>query len=150
MALKLSTRDNNGVTIIDLSGRIVFGDESAMLRDKVKSLIPTNSRIILNLAQISYIDSGGLGKEVHLLNLLCAEGVRSVPLGQVERLRFLNAALDAEFRGALRVLAAAHDSQKKSVRTESVGSQLKCRGTGLRVSGSISLSLSRSGRPPWP
>ena len=74
MALKLSTRDNNGVTIIDLSGRIVFGDESAMLRDKVKSLIPTNSRIILNLAQISYIDSGGIGTMVSLFTSARAAG----------------------------------------------------------------------------
>jgi len=74
MALKLSTRDINGVTIIDLSGRIVFGDESAMLRDKVKSLIPTNSRIILNLAQISYIDSGGIGTMVSLFTSARAAG----------------------------------------------------------------------------
>ena len=74
MALKLSTRDINGVTIIDLSGRIVFGDESATLRDKVKSLIPTNSRIILNLAQISYIDSGGIGTMVSLFTSARAAG----------------------------------------------------------------------------
>jgi anti-sigma B factor antagonist len=74
MALKLSTRDVNGVTIIDLSGRIVFGDEAAMLRDKVKGLIPTNNRIILNLAQISYIDSGGIGTMVSLFTSARAAG----------------------------------------------------------------------------
>ena len=50
-----------------------------------------------------------------MLNLLCTEGMRSVPLTQVQRLRFLNPALDTEFRRALEVLAAAHDSQKKTV-----------------------------------
>ena len=74
MALKLSTRDVNGVTIIDLSGRIVFGDEAAMLRDKVKSIIPTNSRVILNLSQISYIDSGGIGTMVSLFTSARAAG----------------------------------------------------------------------------
>jgi anti-sigma B factor antagonist len=74
MALKLSTRDTNGVTIIDLSGRIVFGDEAASLREKVKSLIPTNSRIILNLSQISYIDSGGIGTMVSLFTSARAAG----------------------------------------------------------------------------
>jgi hypothetical protein len=53
--------------------------------------------------------------DVELLNLLCAEGVRSVPLSQVLRLRFLNAALEGELRRALEVLATRHDAQKKVV-----------------------------------
>jgi hypothetical protein len=56
-----------------------------------------------------------LGKEVHSLNLLCAEGVRCLPLAQVQRMRFLNATLDAEFRRVLEVLATAHNSQKRGV-----------------------------------
>jgi hypothetical protein len=56
-----------------------------------------------------------MGKEVHQLNLLCAEGLRAVPLAQVQRIRFLNAGLDSEFRRALEVLATAHNSQKRSV-----------------------------------
>ena len=58
---------------------------------------------------------GTAGTETDVLNLVCAEGVRSVPLAQVSRLRFLNAALDAEFHKALDVLAAAHNSQKRTV-----------------------------------
>jgi hypothetical protein len=54
-------------------------------------------------------------KEVHQLNVLCTEGMRCVPLSQVQRLRFLNATLDAELRSALDVLAGKHDSRKKSV-----------------------------------
>ncbi len=53
--------------------------------------------------------------EVELLNLLCSEGIRSVPLNQVQRLRFLNPALESELRRALDVLATRHDSQKKVV-----------------------------------
>ena len=66
MQLKLNTRTENGVTIIDCNGRIVFGEESALLRDTVKKLIGENSRIVLNLADVSYIDSGGLGTLVAL------------------------------------------------------------------------------------
>src|SRR5262249_46137931 len=55
------------------------------------------------------------GKEVHQLNLLSAEGVRGIPLVQIQRLRFLNAAIEAEFRRALEVLAAAHNNQKRGV-----------------------------------
>jgi hypothetical protein len=60
-------------------------------------------------------------KEVHQLNLLCAEGVRCVPLAQVQRVRFLNGTLDAELRRALEVLAAAHNAQKRGVSLHFVG-----------------------------
>jgi hypothetical protein len=53
--------------------------------------------------------------DVDILNLLCQEGVRSVNLKDVQRLRFLNAALDKELRGALEVLASSHDALKKVV-----------------------------------
>jgi anti-sigma B factor antagonist len=66
MQLKLNTRTENGVTIIDCNGRIVFGEESALLRDTVKKLIGESSQIVLNLADITYIDSGGLGTLVAL------------------------------------------------------------------------------------
>lgn len=66
MQLKLSTRTVDGVTIVDCGGRIVFGDESALLRDTIKKLIGENSRVLLNLSGISYIDSGGLGTLVAL------------------------------------------------------------------------------------
>ena len=54
------------MTIVDCNGRIVFGEESALLRDTVKKLIGENNQIILNLGGISYIDSGGLGTLVAL------------------------------------------------------------------------------------
>lgn len=66
MQLKLSTRVVKGVTIVDCNGRIVFGEESALLRDTLKKLIAENSRIILNLSGVTYIDSGGLGTLVAL------------------------------------------------------------------------------------
>ena len=66
MQLKLSTRVEKGVTIVDCDGRIVFGEESALLRDTLKKLIVENSQIVLNLGGISYIDSGGLGTLVAL------------------------------------------------------------------------------------
>src|SRR2546421_12980130 len=61
MQLRLSTRTIDGVLIVDCGGRIVFGEESASLRDSVKKLIPGNKNIVLNLGGVNYIDSGGLG-----------------------------------------------------------------------------------------
>jgi anti-sigma B factor antagonist len=64
--LKLSLRTVDGITIVDCSGRIVFGEESADLRDTVRMVITHSKRIILNLAGVNYIDSGGLGTLVAL------------------------------------------------------------------------------------
>src|SRR5262245_62087915 len=53
--------------------------------------------------------------ETEVLNMWCAEGVRAVKLGDVQRLRFLNPSMEAEFRRALDTLALSHDAQKKAV-----------------------------------
>ena len=66
MPLELITRIREGVLVVECSGRIVFGEESVHLRDTIKELISQNSRIVLNLAGTSYIDSGGLGTLVAL------------------------------------------------------------------------------------
>ena len=66
MQLKLSTRTVDGILIVDCAGRIVFGEESAHLRDTVKKLITENNRLVLNLSGVNYIDSGGLGTLVAL------------------------------------------------------------------------------------
>jgi Domain of unknown function (DUF4139) len=53
--------------------------------------------------------------EMELLNLSCAEGLRSVPLSAVQRVRFLNPSVENELRRALEVVAVGHDSLKKTV-----------------------------------
>src|SRR5205085_7912586 len=52
---------------------------------------------------------------VEQLNLWCADGLRSVKLSEVQRVRFLNPVLESEYRRALEALALSHDSQKKAV-----------------------------------
>ncbi len=66
MQLKLSNRTLDGVLIVDCAGRIVFGEESALLRDMVKKLILERKQIVLNLSGVNYVDSGGLGTLVSL------------------------------------------------------------------------------------
>lgn len=67
MQLKLGVRTlSDGIIVVDLGGRLVFGEETSALRDKVKSLITEGSRVVLNLADVTYIDSGGLGTLVAL------------------------------------------------------------------------------------
>jgi anti-sigma B factor antagonist len=66
MQLKLTTRTVQGILVVNSDGRIVFGEESAELRDTVKKLLPQNKQMVLNLGGVSYIDSGGLGTLVAL------------------------------------------------------------------------------------
>jgi anti-sigma B factor antagonist len=66
MQLKLATRTVDGIYVVGCSGRIVFGEESAMLREKVKQAVTGNKKIVLNLGEVNYIDSGGLGTLVAL------------------------------------------------------------------------------------
>jgi anti-sigma B factor antagonist len=62
MALKMTNREVNGVSEVTLDGRIVLGEESNALRVKLKSLIAEGKKqIVLNMDNIKYIDSSGLG-----------------------------------------------------------------------------------------
>jgi anti-sigma B factor antagonist len=66
MALKISTREADNVTVVSCSGRIVFGEEAAELREVVKGLLQRAKQIVIDLGGVSYIDSGGLGTLVGL------------------------------------------------------------------------------------
>jgi anti-sigma B factor antagonist len=83
VSFRATPREISGVTIIDVSGRITLGEGSAMLREMVRDLLGKGQkRIILNLGDVNYIDSSGIGElvsgyttvrnqggEVKLLNL---------------------------------------------------------------------------------
>jgi anti-sigma B factor antagonist len=65
MSMKVATRQVDGVTILDLSGRITLGEGSVTLRDTVHDVVAKGSKhILLNLENISYIDSSGIGELV--------------------------------------------------------------------------------------
>jgi anti-sigma B factor antagonist len=65
MALSIDTREVSHVTILDVRGRIVLGDEIGQLRMAVRGLVAEGKKkIILNLAEVDYIDSSGVGELV--------------------------------------------------------------------------------------
>jgi anti-sigma B factor antagonist len=65
MPLKIDTREVAHVTILDINGRIVLGEEIHDLRDAVRGLVEQNKKkIVLNLANVDYIDSSGVGELV--------------------------------------------------------------------------------------
>jgi anti-sigma B factor antagonist len=60
-----STRQVNGITIVDLSGRITLGKGGVVLRDMMRDLVTRGQRkILLNLGDVTYIDSSGIGELV--------------------------------------------------------------------------------------
>jgi anti-sigma B factor antagonist len=62
VALKMTNREVDGVSVVALDGRIVLGEESNALREKVKSLIAGGKKkIVLNMDNVTFIDSAGLG-----------------------------------------------------------------------------------------
>ena len=75
MKMTANTRLVGGVTIVDLSGRIVLGDGSTALRDLVRNLISEgNKKILLNLRNVDYIDSSGLGELVSAFTSMRSAG----------------------------------------------------------------------------
>lgn len=66
MQLRMSTRTVENVLVVDCSGRLLFGEESASLREMVKKLLAESPKIVMNLREVNYIDSGGLGTLVSL------------------------------------------------------------------------------------
>ena len=75
MVMKANTRKVEGVNIIDLSGRITIGEGTVVLRDAVRSLLQRHEKnILLNLADVSYIDSSGIGELVSSFTTLSSQG----------------------------------------------------------------------------
>jgi anti-sigma B factor antagonist len=75
VALRMTDRDVNGITVLDIEGRIVLGEESNSFRERVKSLLAAGKKkIVLNMAQVSYIDSAGLGTLVATFHSARSQG----------------------------------------------------------------------------
>jgi anti-sigma B factor antagonist len=65
VSMKISVRQVDGVTIVDCSGRITLGEGSVTLRDTVREILAKGQKkILLNLADVNYIDSSGIGELV--------------------------------------------------------------------------------------
>jgi anti-sigma B factor antagonist len=65
MSLTVASREKDGVTVLDLKGKITLGEGSVQVRDLVRSLVGKGKKnILLNLGEVSYIDSSGLGELV--------------------------------------------------------------------------------------
>ena len=73
--MQIEERVVNDVTILDLKGKITLGDGDEVLKDKINSLVLQNRRrILLNLGEVPYIDSAGLGEVVRTYTTVSRQG----------------------------------------------------------------------------
>jgi len=85
VALKMTDREVNGITVVAMDGRIVLGEESGALRERIKSLLnDKKTKIVLDMGNVTYIDSAGLGTLVATYHSARQQGaaLKLVNLGQ--------------------------------------------------------------------
>ena len=86
MPLSIQTREKSGVVVLELSGRIVAGEECESLRRKTKELLASNqTKILQNFKDVAYIDSTGIGALVEAV-ILTAKAGGTLKLVNVPRL----------------------------------------------------------------
>jgi len=75
VTMKANNREVDGVTVVDMSGRITLGEGSVVLRDTIRDLIGKGQKkILLNLGDVTYIDSSGIGELVSAFTAVRREG----------------------------------------------------------------------------
>lgn len=89
MQLQTSTAIIGDVLVVNCKGRIVMGDETAFLRHQVRDLMNDHSRIILNLAEVDYVDSTGIGTLVGLYSAAESLGANIVLAALTKRIQDL-------------------------------------------------------------
>jgi anti-sigma B factor antagonist len=73
--MKANNRQVDGITVVDMSGRITLGEGSVVLRDAIRDLISKGQKkILLNLGDVTYIDSSGIGELVSAFTAVRREG----------------------------------------------------------------------------
>jgi anti-sigma B factor antagonist len=90
MSVKLTNRQVGDVTVIDVAGRITLGEGSSTLRDALRDLVKTDhKKILLNLKEVTYIDSSGIGELVSAYTTITNQGGHLKLLGLTHRVKDL-------------------------------------------------------------
>ena len=90
MSVKLTTRQVGDVTVIDAVGRITLGEGASTFRDTIRSLASNgHKKMLLNLAEVSYIDSSGIGEMVSGFTTVTNQGGQVKLLNLTKRVKDL-------------------------------------------------------------
>jgi len=90
VSVKLGTRQVGDVSVVDVAGRITLGEGSSALRDGIRDLANKGQKkILLNLAEVSYIDSSGIGELVSAFTTVTNQGGQLKLLSLTKRVKDL-------------------------------------------------------------
>jgi anti-sigma B factor antagonist len=90
VSVKLNTRQVGDVSVVDVAGRITLGEGSSALRDALRDMVSKNQKkILLNLGEVSYIDSSGIGELVSGFTTVTNSGGQLKLLGLNKRVKDL-------------------------------------------------------------
>ena len=88
--MQIDERTVGDVVVLDLKGRVMLGDGDEVLKDKVNSLLNQGlKKIVLNLAEVPYIDSAGLGEVVRTYTTVSRQGGKLKLLNLTKRIQDL-------------------------------------------------------------
>lgn len=90
MSVKMSSRQVGDVTVVDAAGRITLGEGASVFRDTIRDLAAKgNKKILVNLADVSYIDSSGIGEMVSSFTTVTNHGGQLKLLSLTKRVKDL-------------------------------------------------------------
>ncbi len=112
MSLRATPRESGGATIVDMSGRITLGEGSALLREMVRDILGKGQKkIILNLADVNYIDSSGIGELVSGFTTVKNQG------GELKLLHLTNKVRDLLQITKLYTVFDVHSDEQAAIRS---------------------------------
>lgn len=90
MSIQVTNRQVGDVTVVDVAGRITLGEGASALRENIRNLVAQgNKKILLNLSEVSYIDSSGIGELVSAFTTVTNQGGSLKLLGLTKRVKDL-------------------------------------------------------------
>ena len=117
--MQISERTNGAVVVLDLKGKITLGEGDELLKDKVNSLVSQgHKKIVLNLADVPYIDSAGLGEIVRTYTTVSRQG------GSLKLLNLTKRITDLLSITKLLTVFETFDSENEAVRSFSASAQV--------------------------
>jgi anti-sigma B factor antagonist len=112
VSVKLTTRQVGDVTVVDAVGRITLGEGASTFRDSIRDLAASgHKKLLLNLADVSYIDSSGIGELVSGFTTVANQG------GTVKLLNLTKRVQDLLQITKLYTVFEVHDDEAKAIRS---------------------------------
>ncbi|MFN0171733.1 MAG: STAS domain-containing protein [Bryobacteraceae bacterium] len=112
MSVKLTTRQVGDVSVVDVAGRITLGEGSSTLRDCMRDLIGKgHKKVLLNLGEVTYIDSSGIGELVSGFTTVANQG------GQLKLLSLTKRVQDLLQITKLYTVFDVHDDEAHAIRS---------------------------------